>query len=45
MHIEVGSWIANTKDKQFFDDRVLGRITLLFKDYNYMNEEEHITIT
>ncbi len=44
VHIEVGSWIANTNHKQFFNHYVLGKIIILSKDYNYKNEKDHIIV-
>ncbi len=44
MHIEVGSWIANTNHKQFFNHYVSGMIIILSKDCNYKNEKDHIIV-
>ncbi len=43
-HTKVGSWIASTNHKQIFKHYILGKITVLFEDYNYKNEVNHITI-
>jgi hypothetical protein len=43
-HTKVGSWIANANHKQFFDQCVLGMIIVIFEDYNYRNEEDHIIV-
>jgi hypothetical protein len=43
-HSKVGSWIANTNHKQFFDHYVSNKITTLFEDYNYMHEKDHVMV-
>jgi hypothetical protein len=43
-HTKVDSWIANTNHIQFLNHCVLGGITILFEDYNYGNDKDHITI-
>jgi hypothetical protein len=41
VHTEVGSWIANINHRQIFNHCVLGKVIILYEDYNYKNEEDH----
>ncbi len=35
---------CNTNHKQFFDHCVLSKIIVLFEDYNYKHEENHVIV-
>ncbi len=42
MHTEISSWLVNANHKQFFDHDVLNEIIIVYKDYNYRNEMDHV---